>query len=123
MNKRNFYSVSIRGMVAFCTMCLENYVLEAYPERDLSPVLGLAWDVVGSEGFIDQNADRFMEAIPSRLFASPAKNYGLPPQTAPKSAAGRRPSPNHDCSRRSSYDDGSHQRHHEQSTPTRGRER
>ena len=68
MNKRDFYSVSIRGMVAYCTMCLESYVLEAYPERDLSPALALAWDVVGPKGFIDQNADRFMEAIPEYLF-------------------------------------------------------
>ena len=68
MNKRDFYSVSIRGMVAYCTMCLESYVLEAYADRDLSPVLRLAWGIVGPEGFIDQNADRFMEAIPEYLF-------------------------------------------------------
>ena len=42
MNKRDFYNVSIRGMVAYCVMCLENYALEAYPDRDLSPVLRLA---------------------------------------------------------------------------------
>lgn len=68
MNKRDFYSVSILGMVAYCIMCLEGYVLEAYPDRDLSPVLRLAWGIVGPEGFIDQNADRFMEAIPEYLF-------------------------------------------------------
>lgn len=68
MNKRDFYSVSIRGMVAYCAMCLEDYVLEAYPDRDLSPVLCLAWGIVGPEGFIDQSADRFMEAIPEYLF-------------------------------------------------------
>lgn len=68
MNKRDFYNVSIRGMVAYCIMCLESYVLEAYPERDLSPVLRLAWDIVGPEGYIDQSADRFMETIPEYLF-------------------------------------------------------
>lgn len=68
MNKRDFYSISIRGMVAYCTMCLEGYVLEAYPDRDLSPVLALAWDIVGQEGFIDQSADRYMEVIPEYLF-------------------------------------------------------
>ena len=57
MNERDFYNVSIRGMVAYCTMCLENFVLEAYPDRDFSPVLGLAWGIVGPEGFIDQSAD------------------------------------------------------------------
>lgn len=68
MNERDFYNVSIRGMVAYCTMCLENYVLEAYPDRDFFPVLGLAWGIVGPEGFIDQSADRYMEAIPEYLF-------------------------------------------------------
>ena len=68
MEKCDFYSVSIRGMVAYCTMCLESYVLAAYADRDLSPVLRLAWDIVGPEGHIDQNADRFMETIPEYLF-------------------------------------------------------
>jgi hypothetical protein len=68
MIKRDFTCVSIRGMVAYCVMCLEGYVLEAYPDSDLSPVLRLAWDIVGPEGFIDQGADRFMEAIPEYLF-------------------------------------------------------
>lgn len=68
MNKRDFCNVSIRGMVAYCVMCLESYVLEIYPSRDLTPVLRLAWDIVGPEGYIDQNAGRFMEAIPEYLF-------------------------------------------------------
>ena len=55
-------------MAAYCTMCLESYVLETYAGRDLSPVLRLAWDIVGPEGFIDQSADRFMEAVPEYLF-------------------------------------------------------
>ena len=33
MNKRDFYGVSILGMVAYCVMCLESYALEAYPGR------------------------------------------------------------------------------------------
>lgn len=36
MIKRDFTCVSIRGMVAYCVMCLEGYALEAYPDRDLS---------------------------------------------------------------------------------------
>lgn len=68
MNKRDFYSVSILGMVAYCIMCLENYVLEAYADHDFAPVLRLAWDIVGPDGYIDENAYRYMEAIPEYLF-------------------------------------------------------
>ena len=48
------------------------------------------------------------------------ERYGLLPQTAPKSAARRRPSPNHDDGRRRSCDDGSHRRQQEKSAPNRG---
>ena len=68
MNKRDFYSVSILGMVAYCIMCLENYVLKAYADHDFAPVLRLAWDIVGPDGYIDENAYRYMEAIPEYLF-------------------------------------------------------
>ena len=51
MDRRDFTCVSIRGMVTYCVMCLENYVLEAYADHDFA-----------------QNADRFMEAIPEYLF-------------------------------------------------------
>lgn len=68
MNKRDFYDVSILGMVAYCVMCLESYALEAYPDRDLAPVLRLAWGIVGPDGYIDENAYRYMEAIPEYLF-------------------------------------------------------
>lgn len=68
MNKRDFFSISIRGMVAYCVLCLESYVLETYADRDFAPVLRLAWNIVGPEGYIDQNADRYMEAIPEYLF-------------------------------------------------------
>ena len=68
MNKRDFCSVSILGMVAYCIMCLENYVLEAYADHDFAPVLRLAWDIVGPDGYIDENAYRYMEAIPEYLF-------------------------------------------------------
>ena len=68
MDKHDFTCISIRGMVAYCVMCLESYVLEAYADRDLTPVLRPAWGIVGPEGYIDQNADRYMEAIPEYLF-------------------------------------------------------
>ena len=68
MNKHDFYGVSILGMVAYCIMCLENYVLEVYAERDFAPALRLAWDIVGPDGYIDENAYRYMEAIPEYLF-------------------------------------------------------
>ena len=68
MNKHDFFTISIRGMVAYCVLCLENYVLEAYTDHNFAPVLRLAWDVIGPEGYIDQNADRYMEAIPEYLF-------------------------------------------------------
>lgn len=68
MDKRVFYSVSVRGMVAYCIMCLESYALEAYPDHDLAPVLRLAWGIVEPEGYIDENAYRYMEAIPEYLF-------------------------------------------------------
>ncbi|MBR2683557.1 MAG: hypothetical protein IKE22_09870 [Atopobiaceae bacterium] len=68
MNKRDFYGVSILGMVAYCVMCLESYALEAYPGRDLAPVLRLAWGIVGPDGYIDENAYRYMEGVPEYLF-------------------------------------------------------
>ena len=68
MNKRDFYNISIRGMVAYCNMCLENYILDVYPDRDFAPILRLAWAIVGDEGYIDQEADRYMEVIPEYLF-------------------------------------------------------
>lgn len=51
------------------------------------------------------------------------ERYGLLPQTTPKPTMARRPSPDHEDGRRRSYDDGSHQRHHEQNRSGRGRER
>ncbi|MBR0403896.1 MAG: relaxase/mobilization nuclease domain-containing protein [Eggerthellaceae bacterium] len=51
------------------------------------------------------------------------EHYGLLPQTAPKPTVVRRLNPDHDDGRRRPNDNGSHQRHHEQSTPSRGRER
>lgn len=51
------------------------------------------------------------------------KRYGLLPQTTPKPTRDRRPNPGHDDGRRRTYDGGSHQRHHEQSTPGRSQER
>ena len=68
MDRRDFTCVSIRGMVTYCVMCLENYVLEAYADHDFAPVLRLAWDIVGPDGYIDENAYRFMEAILEYLF-------------------------------------------------------
>jgi len=47
-------------MVAYCIMCLESYVLKAYADHDFAPVLRFAWDIVGQEGNIDQDADRHM---------------------------------------------------------------
>ena len=55
-------------MVAYCIMCLENYLLDRYPDRDFSPILKLAWDIVGPEGYIDQSADLYMEVIPEYLY-------------------------------------------------------
>ena len=55
-------------MVAYCIMCLESYVLKAYADHDFAPVLRLAWDIVGPDGYIDENAYRYMEAIPEYLF-------------------------------------------------------
>lgn len=68
MDKHDFYDVSILGMVTYCVMCLESYVLEAYSGCDFAPVLRLAWGIVGPEGYIDENAYRYMEAIPEYLF-------------------------------------------------------
>ena len=51
------------------------------------------------------------------------ERYGLLPQTAPKPTRGRRLSANHDDGGRRPYDDGSHQRHHEQNRSGKGRER
>jgi hypothetical protein len=68
MDKRDFYDVSIRGMVAYCVMCLEDYALEVYPDLNFAPILKLAWAIVGDKGYIDQNADRYMETIPEYLF-------------------------------------------------------
>ncbi|MBR1829065.1 MAG: hypothetical protein IJ781_06085, partial [Atopobiaceae bacterium] len=51
------------------------------------------------------------------------KRYGLLPQTTPKPTVVRRLNPDHDDGRRRPNDNGSYQCHHEQSTPSRGRER
>ena len=51
------------------------------------------------------------------------ERYGLLPQTAPKPTVVRRSNADHDGNRRRSYDDGSHQIHHEQSRPSRSQER
>jgi len=68
VDQRDFTCVSILGMVAYCTMCLESYVLEAYPERSFSLIMRLAWGIVGPNGYIDENAYHYMEAIPEYLF-------------------------------------------------------
>lgn len=42
MNKRDFFNISIRGMVSYCVLCLESYVLEACADHDFASVLRLA---------------------------------------------------------------------------------
>lgn len=51
------------------------------------------------------------------------KRYGLLPKTSPKPETSRKPSPVQNSDSRRSYDDDSHQRHHEQSRPSRSRKR
>ena len=101
--------------------------------RDLGELRELARAV----GFVSRNSIRSLtemdraisrsqdDAKTARLEALRAscERYGLLPQTAPKPAASRRASAGHDDVRRRSFDDGSDQRHHEQSAPSRGRER
>ena len=101
--------------------------------RDLEELGELARAV----GFVSRNNIRSLEEMDRAISRSrdgsqaarlealreSCERYGLLPQTAPKPTVVRRPNPGHDDSRRRSHDEGSHQRHHEQSTPGRGRER
>jgi hypothetical protein len=106
---------------------------DAIEVRDLGELRELARAV----GFVSRNSIRSIaqmdraisrarsdsEAARLGALCDSCKRYGLLPQTAPKPTRGRRPDPGHEDGRRRSYDDGSHQRHHEQSTLGRNQER
>ena len=97
------------------------------PLAHLAPLLDGVEDVLVvrlEEGWtVPSRAHRMIQRrCTSRRFASPASATGCCPQTAPRPTVVRRPDPDHEDGRRRSYDDGSHQRHHEQSTLNRGRE-
>ena len=74
------------------------------------------------DGAISRSRDG-SQAARLKAVRESCERYGLLPQTAPKPTVVRRPNPGHDDSRRRSHDEGSHQRHHEQSRPSRGQER
>ena len=60
-------ALSIRGRVAYLIMCFERYVVQKYPEKDMSLVAKLMWEVVDRD-YIDENAYRYMDVIPMFLF-------------------------------------------------------
>ena len=74
------------------------------------------------DGAISRSRDGSQAARLKELRES-CERYGLLHQTAPKPTVTRRPNPGHEDGRRRSYDDSSHQRHHEQNRSGRGRER
>ena len=68
MNTRDFNNISIRGRVAYAILCFENYVQARYTDKDFSVIASLMWSIVGDTGYIDENADKYMEAIPEYLY-------------------------------------------------------
>ena len=106
---------------------------DAIEVRDLGELRELARAV----GFVSRNSVRSLAEMDSAISRSQddsktlrlkalresCERYGLLPQTAPRPTVVRRLNPDHDDGGRRSYDDGSHQRHHEQGKPTRGQER
>lgn len=68
MNKTIFNNISIRGRIAFCIMCVENYMKSTYPTANFSVVSKLMWNIVGDSDYIDNSAYHFMEIIPEYLY-------------------------------------------------------
>ena len=66
--KTIYDSLSIRGRIAYAIMCFERFVLNKYPDKDMSPVSELMWKIIDDSNYIDESAYHYMEIIPEYLY-------------------------------------------------------
>ena len=60
---RDFDEISLYGHITFALLCLENYVLEIYPDVDYAPVIKLASEMVEKEYRLDETAHAYLDVI------------------------------------------------------------
>ena len=59
----DFRNVSLRGRIAYGTMCVESYALAHYPERDWRPVLEVLW-YLSKDVYWDDWPSRGVDILP-----------------------------------------------------------
>ena len=68
---RQYDNLSIRGRVAYLIMCFERYVAQKYPDRDMTIVATLMWNIVNDSDYIDESAYKYTEIIPMYIHEAP----------------------------------------------------
>ncbi len=68
MTQKEFREISIRGRIAYCIKCLNNYLNNTYPDSDFSSVTDIACRITEDGDYIDESAMAFMEIIPEYLY-------------------------------------------------------
>lgn len=68
MTQKEFKDISIRGRVAYCINCLNNYLKAIYPDSDYSSVIDLACKITENNNYIDESTMAFTEIIPEYLY-------------------------------------------------------
>lgn len=66
MNNDIFKTISMNGRMAYSILCVEQYLLSRYPQKDWSPLSEKMWAVTSMSW--DEWAETFMEVIPQYLF-------------------------------------------------------
>ena len=62
---KDFDELSLYGHITFALLCLENYVLEIYPDVDYAPVIKLACEMVEKEYCLKETAQAYLDVISS----------------------------------------------------------
>ena len=60
---RDFDELSLYGHLTFALLCLENYVLEIYPDVDYAPVIKLACEIGEKEYCLKETAQAYLDVI------------------------------------------------------------
>lgn len=66
----NFKDISVRGRIAYGTMCAENYILAKRPEQNWSPVFKRIWSFSDAEYWDDWH-DTMVDILPECLLEFP----------------------------------------------------
>lgn len=61
-----FREISLTGRLCCLFMCIENYLIHGYPDRDWTPVAKRCWQ--WTNGWWNEGCDVYAQAVPEYLF-------------------------------------------------------